>query len=60
MIDAWYKLLRQIESFHFYWKGELINVEEFCMAELINLDDGGFDETVLSSDKPVLVGFWIT
>jgi thioredoxin 1 len=28
------------------------------MAELINLDDGGFDETVLSSDKPVLVDFW--
>ena len=28
------------------------------MAELINVDDGGFEEKVLSADKPVLVDFW--
>jgi len=28
------------------------------MAELIHVDDGGFEEIVLSSDKPVLVDFW--
>ena len=28
------------------------------MAELLNIDDGAFEEKVLSSDKPVLVDFW--
>jgi thioredoxin 1 len=28
------------------------------MAELIHVDDGDFEEVVLSSDKPVLVDFW--
>jgi thioredoxin 1 len=28
------------------------------MADLINIDDGAFEETVLSSEKPVLVDFW--
>ena len=28
------------------------------MSELITIDDSNFDQTVLQSDKPVLVDFW--
>jgi thioredoxin 1 len=28
------------------------------MSEPITIDDGNFDQTVLQSDKPVLVDFW--
>ena len=38
---------------------ELFNRLSFShFAELITIDDSNFDQTVLQSDKPVLVDFW--
>jgi thioredoxin 1 len=38
--------------------GEKTNTKEIEMADLVHIDDDVFEETVLDSEKPVLVDFW--